>query len=315
MSGQQSRRKPRAKDPIIMTDPAPMPSIHHVSSAQSPAAQNTLASLRAKIDAVDSQLLVLLNQRAIIVQQVGELKKREGLPVFSPGREEQLLHRLEEQSKGPLPAASIRAIYREILSASRAVEKEVVIACLGPSGGPTHQAAARRFGSSVRYVFLREITDVFEQVTKNEADCGIVPIETAERGFAEHSLNGLVETELSVCAEITLEGQQNEGDAERFLVVSRTPNPPSGFDRTLIALRVEDKPGALISALEPFKEHSINLSHLASRPAAKGSKDLFFFVEAEGHSKELQTSDIFRELSKRCRAVKILGSYPKEPSY
>jgi prephenate dehydratase len=79
----------------------------------------------------------------------------------------------------------------------------------------------------------------------------------------------------------------------------------------MLMLRIEDKPGALVSALEPFKELGINLTHFASRPAMKGSNDIFFFLEADGHTKELQMADLFRELSKNCRAVKVLGSYPK----
>ena len=83
----------------------------------------------------------------------------------------------------------------------------------------------------------------------------------------------------------------------------------------MLMLRIENKPGKLVSALEPFKELGINLNHFASRPAMKGSNDIFFFVEADGHTKDLQSSDLFRELSKNCRAVKVLGSYPKsEPS-
>ncbi len=295
---------------IMSEQPAPKPSIEHVSPAEAPTAQNILANFRAKIDAMDLQILLLLNQRAVIVQQVGEFKKREGLPIYAPGREEQLLRRLEEQNKGPLSATSLRAIFREILSASRALEKEVVIACLGSEGSATYQAAVRRFGSSVKYTFFKETSDVFDQVARNEADCGVVPIESAELWLVGRSLNDLAETELNVCAEITLGDQKKGSDSGRFLVLGRTPPPSSGFDRSLIALRVEDKPGALIAALEPFTEHSINLSYLASRPAAKGSNDLFFFVEAQGHSKDLQANDIFRELSKRCRAVKVLGSYP-----
>jgi chorismate mutase/prephenate dehydratase len=76
-------------------------------------------------------------------------------------------------------------------------------------------------------------------------------------------------------------------------------------------LRIEDKPGALVSALEPFSELAINLNHFASRPAMKGSHDIFFFLEADGHMKDLQQDDLLRELSKKSRAVKVLGSYPK----
>jgi len=301
---------------MIMTEqPESKPSIEYIAPAEiapaeAPTTQNILANFRTKIDATDSQILLLLNQRAMIVQQVGEFKKQEGLPIYSPGREEQLLRHLEEQNKGPLSATSLRTIFREILSASRALEKEVVIACLGSEGGAAYQAAIRRFGSSIKYTFFKETSDVFDQVARNEADCGVVPIESAELWLVGHSSNDLAGTELNVCAEITLGDQKNGRDSGRFLVLGRTQNPPSGFDRTLIALRVEDKPGALVAALAPFKEHSINLSHLASRPTAKGSSDLFFFVEAQGHSKDLQVSDIFRELSKCCRAVKVLGSYP-----
>ena len=80
---------------------------------------------------------------------------------------------------------------------------------------------------------------------------------------------------------------------------------------TLLILRIEDKPGALVSALEPFKTLSINLSHFASRPASRGSQDIFFFVEAAGHTRDLQMVDLYQKLSKRCRAVKVLGSYPR----
>ena len=83
---------------------------------------------------------------------------------------------------------------------------------------------------------------------------------------------------------------------------------------TMLMLRIEDKPGALVSALEPFKTLSINLSHFASRPAAHGSQDIFFFVEAVGHIRDLQMVDLFRELSRCCRAVKVIGSYPKTNS-
>jgi prephenate dehydratase len=78
-----------------------------------------------------------------------------------------------------------------------------------------------------------------------------------------------------------------------------------------LLLRVEDKPGALVDALEPFRDAELNLNHLASRPASKGSEDVFFFVEVDGHSRQEAFGEVLRELSRCCRAVKILGSYPR----
>lgn len=273
-----------------------------------------LTGLRDKIDALDTHLLRLLNERASLAGEIGVIKSRERLPIYSPDRETKLLRSLIERSDGPLRPEAIRAIYREIMSASLALEKDVAIACLGPSGSAAYQAALSKFGSSVRYTFSQEIAGVFEEVASDRADCGVVPLEDPARGLVNQTLDELAETELSVCAEIKLNEGSDDSDSARYLVLGRTPNSPSGLDHTMLMLRIEDKPGALVSALEPFKDLAINLSHFASRPAMNGSHDIFFFVEADGHTRDLQLVDLFRELSKKCRAVKVLGSYPRTVS-
>ncbi len=272
-----------------------------------------LSTLREQIDEIDTGLIKLLNQRATVAKEIGVLKSHEGLPIYSPEREDQLLRSLVERSEGPLSPGAIRAIYCEIMSAALALEKDIAIACPGPAGSNTHQAARGKFGSSVRYHFCSDIADVFRAVKKSEADCGVVPIDDPEHGLANPTLDQLAESDLSVCAQIFLASTSTDSRevASRFFVLGQNANPPSGGDVTMLMLRIEDKPGALVAALEPFKELDINLSHFASRPASRGSEDIFFFVEAAGHTRDLQIADLFRELSKRCRAVKILGSYPK----
>lgn len=271
-----------------------------------------LNGLRERIDALDGELLKLLNERTQIAREIGVIKNRECLPIYSPDREMKLLRGLVDRSEGPLRPEAIRAIYREIMSAALAVEKDVAIACLGPAGSLSHQAALGKFGSSVRYTFSSEIAGVFSEVAEERADCGVVPLEDPSHGLVNQTLDALAESEVSVCAEIIPDPAPGDTrTVARFLVLGRQPNASSGHDHTMLMLRIEDKPGALVSALEPFKELGINLNHFASRPAMKGSNDIFFFLEADGHTKELQLSDLFRELSKNCRAVKILGSYPK----
>ena len=81
-----------------------------------------LSRLRDSIDALDAQLIDLLNERARLAQEIGRIKERAGRPVYVPGRAEQLMRRLVAQSKGPLDEPAIRAIYREIMSASLALE-------------------------------------------------------------------------------------------------------------------------------------------------------------------------------------------------
>lgn len=271
-----------------------------------------LARLRERIDALDGELLKLLNERTQVAREIGVIKSRESLPIYSPDREMKLLRSLVGRSEGPLRPEAIRAIYREIMSAALAVEKDIAIACVGPSGSSSHQAALGKFGSSVRYTFSAEIAGVFEEVEQDRADCGVVPLENPAHGLVNQTLDALAESEVAVCAEITLDAESEDvRSVARYLVLGRQPNAASGSDRTMLMLRIENKPGALLAALEPFKELDINLNHFASRPAMKGSNDVIFFLEAEGHSRELQHSDLFRELSKKCRAVKVLGSYPK----
>src|SRR5205809_476089 len=107
-----------------------------------------LSQIRAKIDALDRQLLKLLNERADLVHEIGLLKRKGGMSPYAPEREEKLLRSLAKRnSDGRLPEHSVRAIYREIMSASLALEKDLAIAYLGPEATWTHQAAREKFGA------------------------------------------------------------------------------------------------------------------------------------------------------------------------
>jgi prephenate dehydratase len=223
-----------------------------------------------------------------------------------------LLRSLIDRSNGPLRPESIRAIYREIMSASLALENDIVIACLGPSGSSTHQTALSKFGSSVRYTTTNSIAEVIEQIRANKADCGVVPLEDPIHGFINSTLDELTSTDLSICAEILPEADtQNRVTDMRHIILGRQINAPTGNDQTLIMLLIEDKPGALVSALEPFRHMQVNLAHFASRPSQSDKAETFFFVQTDGHLRDLETNGLLDALTKSCRSVKILGSYPK----
>lgn len=164
----------------------------------------TLEDIRIKIDQVDQQLLRLLNERADLVHHVGEIKRKEGLEIYAPDREERLLKKLLETNKelkGKLPEKSIRAIYREIISAALALEQDMKIGFLGPAGSWTHQAAIHRFGNSVLYLPEASTEDVFERVESHEADYGVLPIEHSTEGAVHHTLDHLVESHLQIYAQ------------------------------------------------------------------------------------------------------------------
>ncbi len=159
---------------------------------------------RKKIDALDAELVRLLNARASAALEIGRRKAKAGSTAYVPAREHAVVQRVCRLNEGPLPEASIRAIYREIISASTALEGPIRIAYLGPPATFTHQAARARFGASVEYMPAETIADVFAQVEKRTAEYGVVPIENSTDGAVTHTLDRFVETPLKICAEIYL---------------------------------------------------------------------------------------------------------------
>ncbi len=164
----------------------------------------TLQQIRRQIDRIDARLLELLNERASMAGKVGEIKRASGQSVFAPEREEMLLRRLERANGGPVTGEALRAIYREILSASRARQKSLVVAYLGPEASYCHQAALERFGSSDQYQASPAIQEIFSMVSQGGADAGVVPIENSIEGGVNAALDTLVTTDLVICGEIFL---------------------------------------------------------------------------------------------------------------
>lgn len=163
-----------------------------------------LDDIRNRIDKIDDQLLRLLSERADCVHEVGDIKKRENLQIYAPEREESLLQKLVAKSDGKLPEKSIRAIYREIMSAALHLEDDLKIAYLGPEGTWTHQAAIKKFGHSVDYLPQPNFAEVFDQVARGKASYGVVPIENSTEGAVSHTLDLFVESHLKICAQVLL---------------------------------------------------------------------------------------------------------------
>ncbi len=163
-----------------------------------------LDDIRNQIDRIDIELLTLLSRRAELVHEVGLIKKRDGLQIYAPEREEALLRKLVDMNQGRMPERSIRAIYREIMSTALALEDDLKIAYLGPEGTWTHQAAIKKFGHSVAYAAQPNFADVFDQVARRRADYGVVPIENSTEGAVSHTLDLFVDSPLHICAQILL---------------------------------------------------------------------------------------------------------------
>lgn len=164
----------------------------------------TLAELRTGIDQVDRELLTLLNRRAALANEVGELKRAEGSPVFRPEREAQVINGLQAANPGPLKADNIAHVWREIMSACRALEAPQRVAFLGPAGTFSEQAAIQFFGSSIEKVPCVSIDEVFRATAAGTAGYGVVPVENSTEGVVARSLDLFLQTPLHVVGETSL---------------------------------------------------------------------------------------------------------------
>lgn len=161
----------------------------------------TLPELRTQIDALDLELLALLNRRAALAHEVGEIKRVDGSPVFRPDRETQVISNLQTANTGPLKNSSLAVIWREIMSACRALEAGQRVAYLGPAGTFSEQAALQFFGSSIERVPCVSIDEVFRATAAGSAEFGVVPVENSSEGVISRSLDLLLNSPLHIVGE------------------------------------------------------------------------------------------------------------------
>ncbi|KAB2832003.1 MAG: prephenate dehydratase, partial [Candidatus Dadabacteria bacterium] len=188
-----------------------------------------LQKLRKLIDELDRELLGLLNRRGEIVMKIRELKKENDVGVYDPVRESQIEKRLRELNTGPLSDDSVLRIYREIISACRALQRPLKVAFLGPEGSFSHQAAFHEFGGSAELVPVASFGDVFGEVENGRASFGVVPVENSIEGSIGIVLDLLSGSDLTISAElfekINLFLLSKSGSLRDIEVIASHPQP------------------------------------------------------------------------------------------
>src|SRR5438876_787664 len=226
---------------------------------------------RSRINDLDNQILHLLNQRAEAALQIGDLKRRQDLPSYAPDREAEIVTRLSAANGGPLPAAAIRAIWREILSGCRALERALSVAFLGPRATFTQQAAG-------------------------DVTIAAIASDLAAELYGVRVLRPRIE--------------DNPHNATRFLVIGRRAVGPSARDKTSILFAMRNEPGVLYRILEPFARRGINLIKIETRPAKSRPWEFVTFLDFEGHRDTPTVAAALNEIEGRTLFLKVLGSYP-----
>jgi len=191
-----------------------------------------LEGLREKIDEIDTQIVRLVNERAEVARQVGDVKARQGASFYSPSREGKVYARICRLNEGPLSDACLRAVYREIISGCLALETPLKISYLGPEGTFTHDAACSRFGDSAQYMPATTIDDVFTEIERGRATYGVVPVENSTGGGIYETLTRFLDSPLKVCAEIVREIHHALMASCPFEQIRRVYSRPQVFGQT-----------------------------------------------------------------------------------
>ncbi len=163
-----------------------------------------LEDLRRRIDVLDEEIIERINRRAELVVKIGESKAKAGVPVYVPDREREVMDRIGRLNRGPLGNETLAAIYREMMSGSLVLERPPRIGFVGPRGSFSHLAAVRKFGSSMEFEPLAHIKAVFEGIERQHLDLGVVPVENSSGGGVVDTIDGFMEYNQTICAEINL---------------------------------------------------------------------------------------------------------------
>ena len=260
-----------------------------------PVSAKTLAqlrSLRASIDKLDLQILKLVNERASVAAEIGRIKNDHGAEVFSPAREEEVLHHVIQANKGPLDEGTIRGVFREIISGSRALQKIIKVAYLGPEYSYSHLASVERFGHDVEYMRVGSIASVFEVVNRGQVDFGVVPLENSTDGGVSDTLDMFMRLpQLKICAEVRLKIHHNllaNCDQEQIRRVYSKPQALSQCRNWL----AKNMPHALLKDVSStaiaaeLAQREPGAAAVASRQAAVryGLRILFASIEDSPHN-------------------------------
>uniref|UniRef100_A0A7V6CDF2 Bifunctional chorismate mutase/prephenate dehydratase n=1 Tax=Thermodesulfobacterium geofontis TaxID=1295609 RepID=A0A7V6CDF2_9BACT len=163
---------------------------------------NKLQELREKIDKIDTQIVELLKERIEVAKKIGKIKENIGYESFDLLREKEILNKILKINQKVFPEDALKIIYSEIIKACRSVQQKIKVVYLGPEATFSHIAALNYFGTSAELVPVETITDVFEEVSSERVNFGVVPIENSIEGVVATTLDAIYEYGLKVCGEI-----------------------------------------------------------------------------------------------------------------
>jgi len=182
-----------------------------MAPTQQPSAKSTaadLANVRQRIDAIDDQILELLQERIDIAKKIGRLKDKGNKAKWDPLRERQIFERLKASNRD-FPEQPLVSIFHEIISTCRLSQKQVDVGYLGPEATFSNLAGVKYFGHAATYRPLETIEDIFIEVEKGRIHYGMVPVENSIEGSVTSTLDAFMTNQVKICGEVNLDITHN----------------------------------------------------------------------------------------------------------
>src|SRR5690242_13569388 len=184
--------------------PQPATTSMERSAASDDVPTGDLAALRDELDGIDREIMAAINRRGAVAKRISSIKNADGQVAYDPEREQAILQNAVKNNDGPLSDNAIRAVFRELISGTRAVQTPIRVAYLGPEFTFSHLAAIERFGQSAELVSVGTIAAVFEEVERGQAQFGVVPMENSTDGRVSDTLDCFSRSPVRICGELPL---------------------------------------------------------------------------------------------------------------
>lgn len=162
--------------------------------------------LRAEIDTIDEQLLRYFEKRMSVVNQIGDIKAKENLPIQDKSREKSMVRTLVNQADHKYEKY-VGEFFEQIIEISKqAQRKKVRVAYVGIPGAFAEEAVIKYFGLGTDTIPLNRFAEAAEAVENGTADFAVLPIENSYSGSVFEAIE--VIGKCYICAELALPIEQ-----------------------------------------------------------------------------------------------------------
>jgi chorismate mutase len=223
--------------------------------------------LRTQVDRIDLKILRLLQQRTKLARRIGETKRRHRAVIYVPERERELLRRVARLSRGKLPARAVTAIFREILSSSRAEQGQGAIGLLRPSAAEILPAARGSFGACDEFLPFKTWPQLAARLADGSLALALLTGDDLARILRSPAARRRFPAQARLVADFT-PGPDLPLGRRIFVVTPPGPEAPRDGNRAVILIECKSRTNTVKSWLKSMPECSLQAQQAALRIGA-----------------------------------------------